>query len=143
MQTDLPEPVVPAISIWGIFLISPITLWPVISLPTQKLILDLLSPNSGESIRSRMGTVSETLLGASMPTANLSGIMVIRTLAAPKDKAISSDKLLTRENLVPRFNCSSYRVTLGPRVISTKVASTPKLFSVSTSRAEFSASSWL
>ena len=41
MHTDLPEPVVPAISMWGSLEILPTIQEPPISLPTAKLDLDL------------------------------------------------------------------------------------------------------
>ena len=43
IQTDLPEPVVPAISIWGSLAMSPTMLLPPISRPTAKESDDLLS----------------------------------------------------------------------------------------------------
>ena len=41
MQTDLPDPVVPAISKWGILEMLPTMHCPAISLPTAKDSLDL------------------------------------------------------------------------------------------------------
>ena len=40
MQTDLPDPVEPAISIWGIFAMSDTTTFPAMSFPTAKAILE-------------------------------------------------------------------------------------------------------
>ena len=53
MQTDLPEPVVPAISICGSLAMSPTMQLPLMSLPTAKEIFDLLFLKTGESMTSR------------------------------------------------------------------------------------------
>ncbi len=52
-HTDLPEPVVPAISIWGSFEILPTIGSPPISLPMAKVRLDAAFLNTGDSIISR------------------------------------------------------------------------------------------
>ena len=53
MQTDLPEPVVPAMSIWGSFAILPTMQSPPMSLPRAKLSLDLALWKRGDSMISR------------------------------------------------------------------------------------------
>ena len=45
IHTDLPEPVVPAMSIWGSLEMSPTTQAPLMSLPTAKEDLDLALEN--------------------------------------------------------------------------------------------------
>ena len=115
MQTDLPEPVEPAISICGIFSRSATTILPEISLPIAIVLVDFAFWNSGLSMISRSSTVAVSLFGTSMPTADLPGIGAsMRTRAAASAKARSSAKaaiLLTR---MPGAGLSSYRVTTGP-----------------------------
>ena len=53
MHTDLPEPVVPAMSICGSFAILPTMHSPAMSLPRAKLILDLALWKRGEARMSR------------------------------------------------------------------------------------------
>ena len=137
-HTDLPEPVVPAISRWGILAISPMTGLPVISLPTAKDSLLVALRKAGEPMHSRMLTMVTVLFGTSMPMATLSGIGAIRTETAPSASAISSASAVMRENFTPREMVSSNRVTDGPRTMPIIFASMLKDCRVSTSRAEFS-----
>ncbi len=72
-QTDLPEPVVPAMSTWGMAARSapmgcPATFWPS---PTRSG--DFMRPYSADSITSRSETSALALLGTSMPTYPLPG----------------------------------------------------------------------
>ena len=53
MHTDLPEPVVPAMSRCGSFEMFPTTACPAMSLPIAKLSFDLDVAKRGESIISR------------------------------------------------------------------------------------------
>ena len=53
MHTDLPEPVVPAMSMCGSLAMSPTMQLPLMSLPTANEILDLLLRKAGESMTSR------------------------------------------------------------------------------------------
>ena len=69
IHTDLPEPVAPAISIWGILERSVTTFLPVMSLPKQKDRLDLAFSNTELSIISRSFTTDTFSLGISMPIA--------------------------------------------------------------------------
>ena len=138
MQTDLPEPVVPAISKCGSLLISQIIRLPPISLPTAKATFDLFLLNSGESMTSRAKTVETTRFGTSMPTTEtFSGMAAMRTPEAPSASAISSARFVTLDNLTPRSSSSSYRVTDGPRVTLMICASMPKDCSVSLRRSAF------
>ena len=137
-QTDLPEPVVPAISIWGIAAMSPMVICPAMSRPKAAGRAPLALRNSSESMTSRMVTVSVTRLGTSMPTAGLLGIGAsIRTPAVARFKAMSSARPVILLILTPVEGCSSYRVTVGPRVMSTIRVWTPKDLRVSTSLEAF------
>src|SRR5574344_1133892 len=71
VQTDLPEPVVPAISTWGSLAMSPMMRLPPMSLPTAKATLALCPVNSRDSMTSRMRTGVTARLGTSMPTADI------------------------------------------------------------------------
>ena len=80
MHTDLPEPVVPAMSMCGSLAILPMMQLPPMSLPTANESLDLALRNAGESIISRRHTALTILFGTSMPTVEiLSGIGAMRT----------------------------------------------------------------
>ena len=102
MHTDLPEPVVPAMSKCGIFAKSMTCAVPVMSLPsaTDKLAREF--SKFFEPMTSRSDTICTVRFGTSMPTASLSGIGAMRTVSAPNDRAISSDSEVMRENLTPR-----------------------------------------
>ena len=142
VHTDLPEPVVPAMSIWGSLAMLPTMALPPMSLPTAKDTLDGLSVNSLEPITSRMHTGLTCRLGTSMPTvAILSGMGATRTATAPRDRAMSSDRLVILFSFTPWSSSSSYRVTAGPRVTLTIWASTPKDCSASWSRCWLACSS--
>ena len=108
MHTDLPEPVVPAMSICGSFAMSPMMRLPPMSLPTAKEMRDLLLRNSGESITSRASTTETMRFGTSMPTTDiLSGMAAMRTPDAPSDSAMSSARFVTFDSLMPRLSSSS------------------------------------
>ena len=139
MHTDLPEPVVPAISIWGILAMLPTMQLPPMSLPTEKEDFPLARANSGESMTSRRDTVVTVRLGTSMPTMEiLPGTAAIRTPEAPRLRAMSSAQEVSLLSRTPLSSSTSYRVTLGPRVTLMMWASMRKLARVSFSRAEFS-----
>ena len=105
MHTDLPEPVVPAMSRCGSFEILPTTASPAISLPMAKESLDLDDANFFESIISRRYTVLMSLFGTSMPTVDiLSGMGAIRTLTTPSASAISPARFVSLLSFTP---CSS------------------------------------
>ena len=139
VQTDLPEPVVPAIKTWGNLAISPITQVPLMSLPTAKETFERAFLNSRDSRISRRETVLTCLFGTSMPTMEfLSGIAEIRTLGAPSSRAISSARPVSLLRRTPWASWSSYIVTFGPRVTLTIFASTLKQASFSVRRRVFS-----
>ena len=107
-QTDLPEPVVPAISRCGILAISVMTISPEISRPSTAVSLLLALRNLSESISSRMETMLTTLFGTSIPTAALPGIGAsMRTPLAARLRAISSERLVILLILTPGAGCSS------------------------------------
>ena len=92
MQTDLPDPVAPAISICGIFAISVTTICPPISFPTANESFDGKSLNAFDSRRSLSATVLFSLFGTSMPTAAFPGIGAsILISVAARLSLISSD----------------------------------------------------
>ena len=121
-------------SMWGSFAMFPTMQLPPMSLPTAKDTLEGLSVNALEPMTSRMATDVTVRLGTSMPTVEiLSGIGAMRTAAAPRARAMSSDRLVILLSLTPCSSASSYRVTEGPRVTLTIWASTPKDWRVSSS----------
>ena len=142
VHTDLPEPVVPAMSTWGSFSMLPTMFCPPMSRPRAKAVLDLCSTNSRDSMTSRISTGVTCLLGTSMPTTEiLSGMGAIRTPVAPRARAMSSARLVILESFTPCSSTNSYRVTEGPWTTSPGVASTPKLVRVSARRRELFRSS--
>ena len=135
VHTDLPDPVVPAISRWGSLPMSPTIACPLMSLPTAKEVLALLLVKVVEPITEWMLTGETTLLGTSMPTTDiLSGMGAMRTPVAPRARAISSARLVSLFSLTPCSSASSYRVTEGPRTTFTMLASMPKEWIVSPRR---------
>ena len=74
MQTDLPLPVCPAMSIWGIFARSHTMGVPVRSLPSATVSRDLAFCILSLVSTSRRVTVSTFRLGTSTPTRLLPGI---------------------------------------------------------------------
>ena len=141
-QTDLPEPVVPAMSRCGIFARSVATMLPEMSRPSTTVSLLFSCLNSLESISSRMVTMPITLFGTSIPIAALPGIGAsILTPSAARFSAISSERFVILLIFTPAAGCSSKRVTDGPRQILMILACTPKLLSVDISFCPFSCSS--
>ena len=102
MQTDLPEPVDPAMSRWGILEMSASVTLPAMSRPSAAVSLLLAPWNSFESMISRMDTALITLLGTSMPTAALLGMGAsMRTPAEARLSAMSSASPVMRLILTP------------------------------------------
>ena len=114
MQTDFPEPVVPAISKWGIEDKSPIIGLPEILLP--KAIGNFISFFLKSELFkiSLKYTFSLILLGSSMPTVLLPGIVAILADSELVFLAISSDKFIIFETLTPAAGSNSFKVTTGP-----------------------------
>ena len=73
-KLDLPEPVEPATSRWGIFVRFAVTKWPSMSLPRPITIGWLSLTVDGARSTSPRRTISRSELGTSMPTADLPGI---------------------------------------------------------------------
>ena len=124
IHTDLPDPVAPAISTCGILAISATTVFPPMSFPTAKDILEELFLNSGDSRRSRSMTALFSLFGTSIPTAAFPGIGAsIRISAAARFSLISSARPTILLTLTPISGCNS-QLTL------VMVTFTPKFSSV-------------
>ena len=134
MHTDLPEPVAPAISPCGILPMSATIALPPMSLPKATVSLLFADENAGDSSIPRTPTTALALFGTSIPTAALFGIGAsILTPAVARFKAISSARFVSLLIFTPAEGCNSYRVTVGHRLISTPLVSTPQLLRVSTS----------
>ena len=102
VHTDLPEPVVPAMSTWGSLAMLPTMLLPPMSLPTANATGDGWLMNSRDSITSRMRTAVTVRLGTSMPTAEiLLGTGAMRTPLAPSARAMSSCRLVILLSFTP------------------------------------------
>ena len=106
MQPDLPEPVVPAISRWGMRARSVQTAVPEMSLPSQTA--------SGLAVAGRSSKMSPSVtrfgerFGISTPTACFPGIgarMRISVVASAYER--SSFSAATFETFVPGASCSS------------------------------------
>ena len=117
IQTDFPDPVVPAINRCGIVVKSPTIGTPEILFP--KAIGNLISFfwNFSLEIISLKDTLSLVSFGSSIPTVFFPGI--IDTLAEVElvFLARSSDKLIIFETLIPGAGSNSYKLTTGPLFI--------------------------
>ena len=107
MATDLPEPVVPAISRWGIRARSAITGAPPMSLPSANGRRPALRVQSSEPNISPSSTVSRLALGSSMPMTFRPGTVAMRTAVTCMLRAMSSARPITRADLVPGAGSSS------------------------------------
>ena len=74
MHTDLPLPVAPAMSRWGILVRSPMTGWPLTSAPSATLRRLRRSTNAGDLTVSFRLTSCAALFGTSTPIADLPGM---------------------------------------------------------------------
>ena len=134
IQTDLPEPVVPAINRCGILAILAVITLPAISRPAQKVTFDSLALNSLEEASSSKDTITLSLLGTSIPTAAFPGIGAsIRISVTARFNLMSSARFVIRFTLTPTSGNNSYRVTVGPQVTSVTSTLIPKLRSVCSS----------
>ena len=126
MQTDLPDPVVPAIIKWGIAVKSPTIACPEIFLPKAigKLIPFFL--NFSSAIISLKKTSSLTWLGISIPTVFFPGIVATLVERELVFLAMSSERLIILETLIPGAGSNSYKVTTGPWLIFLIFPLTPK-----------------
>ena len=102
MPTDLPWPVAPATSRWGIFVRSTIKGSFVIVRPRASGRSNFVSWNAFEVISDRIETISGFLLGTSIPTVPLPGIgAMILMPNADRLRAMSSSSDLIRASLTP------------------------------------------
>ena len=102
VQTDLPEPVVPAMSTWGSLAISPtMSLFPI-SRPMAKATGDGWLAKAADSMTSRMSTGLTVLLGTSMPSTEIfPGMGAMRTPLAPRARAISPARFVIWLSFTP------------------------------------------
>ena len=107
MATDLPEPVVPATSRWGMRARSAMIASPPIFLPRQSASFCLVSAKAGEARSSRRYTVSRLAFGNSMPMALRPWTTATRAEMADIERAMSSASEMTRLDLVPGAGSSS------------------------------------
>ena len=144
MQTDFPEPVLPAIKRWGILAISVTIVSPATSFPSAKVSLDFESWNLSDSIISLRETIDFVLFGTSIPTACFPGIGAsILIVSASRLNAISSAKLAILLTLTPGAGAISYLVIAGPTDTFSTFAETPKLYNVFLSFSAVAKSSFL
>ena len=107
IATDLPEPVVPAISRCGMRARSTITGSPPMVLPRQSGSRACVSEYSLAASSSRSSTFSRFGLGSSMPMALRPGTTATRAETLLIERAISSERPITREDLMPGAGSSS------------------------------------
>ena len=136
--TDLPEPVVPAISKCGMRARSTIIGPPPISLPSTSVSAPVCCSYSFADTSSRSATSSRFAFGSSMPITFLPGTTATRTDTELMERAMSSARLITRDDFVPGAGSSSYNVTTGPGRTLTIRPRTPKSSSTDSSRRAFS-----
>ena len=142
MQTDLPEPVWPAIIKCGAFAKSIANGSPEISLPSAITILSGLGLNAALSKMSRPKIVCVLRFGISIPTAPLPGIGVkMRMDVAFKAIARSSCNELNWFTFTPGPGSTSKRVITGPVSQPTTLPFTLKFSSFSSSMRPISFSS--
>ncbi len=115
IQTDLPEPVVPAISTCGILARSATTVSPEISLPRTSVNGELDDSNSLEEMPSINLTISRFSLGNSIPMYDFPGIFsTTRTLIIDMPLARSLAKPTIVAAFTPGARSTSKRVITGP-----------------------------
>ena len=133
--TDLPEPVVPATSRWGILARLATMGLPPISFPRANVSGEEDSVNTLAPSTSLRRTISRSSLGISMPTTDLPGITsTTRTLSTARDRARSFARLEILLTLTPGAGLISKRVITGPGLTSTTSTDTPKSLSFSSSK---------
>ena len=107
IATDLPEPVVPAISRCGMRARSTITGSPPMVLPRQSGRRACVSVYSLAERSSRSSTFSRFGLGSSMPIALRPCTTATRAETLLIERAMSSERPMTREDLMPGAGSSS------------------------------------
>ncbi len=125
IATDLPEPVVPAISRCGIRARFATTGSPPMSLPRARGRAWDESPKPLAERISRSSTFSRSSFGSSMPITERPGMVETRQASADIERAMSSERPMTRLALRPAAGSSSYMVTTGPGRIATISPRTP------------------
>ena len=135
--TDLPDPVVPAISRCGIGARSTTTGSPAMFLPSTIGSAAVWSSKSAEDSISDSDTISRRTLGSSMPMTLRPGTTATRAEMALIERAMSSARPMTRLALMPGAGSSSYMVTTGPGRTSTMRPFTPKSSSTDSSSRAF------
>ena len=126
IQTDFPDPVVPAISKWCIVLRSPVIGWPEIPFPSAIGNFTSFFLKLESEIISFKNTFSLKGLGNSIPMVLLPGIVAILADSELVFLAISSERLIIFDTLTPGAGSNSYNVTTGPWLTFLTSPSTPK-----------------
>jgi len=140
MHTDLPEPVAPATSMWGIRVRSATDDWPETSRPRPNRSVPLVAAHSSDSITPRSDTREIWTLGTSTPTKSRPGTgasMRIGDAASASDRSLESAWICeTRTLMCFSSPLRSLRtitpgrrpnwVTAGPWFTSTTLTGTPK-----------------
>src|ERR1700753_910493 len=101
MATDLPEPVEPAISTWGMLARSAVTMRPLMSLPSAMGSRDFDCAKLSHSTTSRSQMVSRSWLGTWMPTVDLPAMRSMRMDSAAMARQRSSAGPGDRAGLTP------------------------------------------
>ena len=114
-QTDLPVPVRPAISRWGMSARSKTSGMPLASLPRNSGMRHSWNRSPTPAITSPSRTMLRWSLGTSMPTVVLPGIgATIRTLGTARAIARSSARLMIFDTRSPASSSISNWVMTGP-----------------------------
>ncbi len=114
-QTDLPEPVAPAMRRWGVWARSMNLASPAMSLPRTTGISIFAALKDSASMSSRRETMERVAFGTSMPTACLPGIgATMRTLEAASRRAMLSARVVILESFTPGAGRISNIVMTGP-----------------------------
>ena len=142
--TLLPDPVAPATSRCGIFVMSVTIGLPEISFPSANGSLDFNALNCSDAIISLRNTSSLNWFGTSIPSVDLpcSGA-TMRTLPDFNASARSSDRFTILDSFTPGAGSNSYIVITGPGCTSTTCPSIPKSSSFFSRTFEFIRSSSL
>ena len=137
IQTDFPEPVVPAINRCGIEKRSPIIGTPDIFFPrAMGNFISFLLNLSSDTISFKK-TFSLFEFGISIPIVLFPGIVATLVETELVFLAISSAKLTIFETLIPDAGSNSYKVTTGPLLIFFILPSTPKSSKIFSKNSEF------
>ena len=127
-QTDFPDPVVPAISKWGISARSSVAISPVVFLPMARFNLESDVANFSELITDLKYTVAGLRFGISIPTEDLPGMGAItRTRLASMTLARSSESWTNLFTRTPSAGSTSNNVITGPGLTLTTFPSTPNV----------------